>query len=533
MTSYNSANPFAQPKTPDDYKKQIDSIWSAITNTIGVSGVAEKTNVDDVVNAFLSRNSLPHALKPKFQNILKNIGKFANSEINASNTNSARIELESLNSILKANGIGPRAFDLDQKEWYAFNIAVNPEAAQRPAADKQKTTQRTQSEQNIQLTTTEPPNIQKAPASPIFPPTSTDYSAKQNAEEKAKQERLAQNKDEDEKAKKDAMEQAKIREEQNITDRKKFLEDLQQLTGSNSNNLVTLAKDALKKSKVGLFASPETEVARAIQDKKTAKHLDSPDKSKKFGDDPLAPKMQTEIQKTTSSHMLPLQELRVNSVNLSTRDSATQSTTESGTQSIDSSSQLSEQHSTQQSYLEQLQAEVKKHPDAQVSHSVSIPQGKNNEVTNMQSLAVKASEERGPLHDASGFIKQTDGTYKLNNPGQLDGPIFMSRIDANGKQVKDKDGKPVYDVLVFDPKGHLNNAKSFIAPEDCPPGSKSTIDPALQKEYVKTHHDLYANRIKQQAVSVVGSIQIEAQHTSPPPPPSFRLNAATKNPGRI
>jgi hypothetical protein len=157
------------------------------------------------------------------------------------------------------------------------------------------------------------------------------------------------------------------------------------------------------------------------------------------------------------------------------------------------------------SLLIKFQKKVAEHPDIQVNANLSPD--KKPIAIEIQSLAVDLSQELTPLRDAPGFTQQEDGTYTIRDSRGLDGPIFMSRIDSNGKQCVDSAKKPIFDILHYE-NGKLNEAKSFIAPDGVPPNSKPTIDPTMRKAVLAVHAKKEQERaiLKEKASTIVKDI---------------------------
>lgn len=106
----------------------------------------------------------------------------------------------------------------------------------------------------------------------------------------------------------------------------------------------------------------------------------------------------------------------------------------------------------------------------------------------IQGLAHDLSTKSGKLDNAPGFIKDDKtGIWSINpeaDKTQINGPIFMSRIDENKQQVLDPITKqPVYDVLYYN-NGVLDTTKSFVAPDDVPQGSRPTVDPEVRHQVI-------------------------------------------------
>jgi hypothetical protein len=157
------------------------------------------------------------------------------------------------------------------------------------------------------------------------------------------------------------------------------------------------------------------------------------------------------------------------------------------------------------SLLIKFHKKVAEHPDIQVNPNLS--EDKKLIAIEIQSLAIGLSQELTPLRDAPGFIQKADGTYTITDSTGLDGPIFMSRIDNNGKQCVDSKNKPIFDILHYE-NGKLNEAKSFIAPDGVPPNSKPTIDPTIRNAVLEVHAKKEQARaiLKQKASTIVKNV---------------------------
>lgn len=185
-----------------------------------------------------------------------------------------------------------------------------------------------------------------------------------------------------------------------------------------------------------------------------------------------------------------------------------------GTSTSSHSSRTSTDRYTSQGdidWLRKLQDEVKDKPHVLVKEH--LPTDHTEHVTTMQEYATKASDQRRPLHDAPGFDKQPDGiTYKITGDHNLDGPIFMTRVNKEGQKII-VNGKPVYDVLHYD-NGRLNKSKSFIAPDGVPEGSIPTVDNETRAAIVQHHHEAHIENTKKQAEALVKKT---GEHSTYPP----------------
>lgn len=144
--------------------------------------------------------------------------------------------------------------------------------------------------------------------------------------------------------------------------------------------------------------------------------------------------------------------------------------------------------------------------EEQFYHAVkTLPHAQTDDLVQAEHVQGLASAVRDqtpirPVPQDIFTLNHSGGGWEINpalspeERAQINGPIFMGRL--NGKeQVKDASGNPVYDILYYE-KGELNPKKSFIAPDNVPPGSKSTIGKETRDKCFN-HHDTIAKAMKE------------------------------------
>ena len=172
--------------------------------------------------------------------------------------------------------------------------------------------------------------------------------------------------------------------------------------------------------------------------------------------------------------------------------------------------------------LERLQHEVREHPHL-LKHDAPQNQEHVTKVKYMQSIAGLVSRDHEPLKDTDPkeFTPLGNNTWtcpEVMNDLNFTGPIVMSRFGKDRKPIKG-----VVDIVYYE-KGVRKLEKSFMAPDDVPEGSKSSVDPKTRGEYVKVHKELDEKKQIQDIASPTKSLihhDITTPTYSRPPAPPF------------
>jgi|GEM_PF-2765113 len=198
--------------------------------------------------------------------------------------------------------------------------------------------------------------------------------------------------------------------------------------------------------------------------------------------------------------------------------------------------------------LKRLFDQIKGHPETQskVALTGEVKERSGGNALILSRNTSFCAEKDQPLVKVDSAKKgKEDSRVVYNISPDEEGPIYMPRKNGNGKSVKDKSGKIVYDILYYKPKGNgftLDLDKSFISPDNVPEGSYSSAEQDIRDKLLQHHGKRFAqgkgrvqekptlmlhSNVKVAKAHVIGNAQY-VPPAPPLPPPGWRKGNGKK-----
>lgn len=181
--------------------------------------------------------------------------------------------------------------------------------------------------------------------------------------------------------------------------------------------------------------------------------------------------------------------------------------------------------------LAHIYKEIRRRPEAQLPNH----QADSNHLLN---LSTNHAKDLKPLETVPGFQKITEGDRLVFRFTPVkEGPVFLARLDANNKPVRDTKGELLYDILYFNADKTLNRGKSFISPDNVPEGTRSSVEQNIRQGCLEYHANQNVqkqqekdlgwppeerNNVRSQVTSVAASVSPHVAPTSASADRGFR-----------